>query len=71
MSRENAREGFRERIAMAARKNVFRCQNVDCGCELTVTRGPKRFLQDESRTPVCICGSSMDRISPPQAPALI
>ena len=56
---------------MAARKNVFRCQNVDCGCELTVTRVPRLFQQDENRTPVCICGSSMDRISPPEFPALI
>jgi len=56
---------------MAARKDVFRCQNVDCSCEMTMTRAPKRFEQDENRTPVYICGSTMDRISPPQAPALI
>lgn len=55
------------------RKNesVYRCQNVDCGCEMTVTRRPKMFYQDENRSPVCICGSSMDRIAPPQSPALI
>lgn len=57
---------------MAARKNdLFRCQNVDCGCEMTVTRVPKRYRQDENRTPVCLCGSSMDRVSPPESPALI
>ena len=56
---------------MAIHKNVFRCQNVDCGCEMTVTRVPKQLQQEEDRTPVCICGSSMDRISPPQFPALI
>jgi hypothetical protein len=65
------REGSRERKIMAARKEVFRCQNVDCGCELTLTRLPRLFQQDENRTPVCICGSTMDRISPPQSPALI
>ncbi len=56
---------------MARKPDVFRCPNVDCGCEMTVTRIPKLFAQDESRTPVCICGSSMDRISPPQSPALL
>jgi len=56
---------------MASRRNVYRCQNVDCGCEMTVTRVPKLYRQDENRTPVCICGSSMDVISPPQFPALI
>ncbi len=56
---------------MARRSDqVFRCPNVDCGCEMTVTRVPKQLSQDESRTPVCICGSSMDLISPPQSPAL-
>jgi hypothetical protein len=50
---------------------VFRCPNVDCGCEMTVTRIPKRFSQDENRTPVCVCGSSMDRVSPPPSPALL
>jgi hypothetical protein len=50
---------------------VFRCQNVDCGCEMTVTRIPKSLARDENRNPVCICGSSMDRISPPQSPALL
>ncbi len=56
-----------------ARKSdqTFRCQNVDCGCEMTITRVPKQYAQDESRTPVCICGSSMDRIAPPQSPALL
>jgi hypothetical protein len=56
---------------MARKPDVFRCPNVDCGCEMTVTRIPKLFAQDESRTPVCVCGSSMDRISPPQSPALL
>ena len=56
---------------MAPRRNVFRCQNVDCGCEMTVTRVPKLLQQDEGRTPVCLCGSSMDRISPPDPPLLI
>jgi len=50
---------------------TFRCQNVDCGCEMTVTRIPKQFTRDENRTPVCICGSSMDPMSPPQSPALL
>ena len=56
-----------------ARKSdqVYRCQNADCGCEMTVTRVPKRYAQDEGRTPVCICGASMDPISPPQSPALL
>ena len=58
---------------MSARRisPVFRCPNVDCGCEMTVTRVPKRLAQTEERTPVCICGSSMDRIAPPESPALI
>jgi hypothetical protein len=39
---------------------------------MTVTCIPKRFSQDENRTPVCICGSSMDRVRPPpQSPALL
>jgi hypothetical protein len=50
---------------------VFRCPNIDCGCEMAVTRGPRRFPQDENRTPVCLCGSTMERISPPQSPALL
>lgn len=58
---------------MTARRNdpVYRCQNVDCGCEMTVTRGPRWFQQNEDRTPVCLCGSSMDRLSPPESPALL
>ena len=56
---------------MAAGRDVYRCRNVDCGCELTVTRLPRQFQQDEHRAPVCICGSSMDRLSPPQPPALL
>jgi len=56
---------------MAARRDVFRCRNLDCGCELTVTRDPRLFQQDENRTPVCICGSSMDRLAPPPSPALL
>jgi len=56
---------------MAARRNVFRCQNVDCGCEPTLTRVPGPLQQGENRTPVCICGSSMERLSPPQSPARI
>ncbi len=44
---------------------IYRCPNVDCGCELTLTRGPKSAT-GERHAPVCICGSSMDRISPPE-----
>jgi hypothetical protein len=56
---------------LAARRNVFRRQSVDCGCELTLTRVPKLYQQDENRTPICICGSPINRIAPPQSPALI
>jgi hypothetical protein len=58
---------------MAARPfdAMFRCRNIDCGCEMTVTRGPKRSLQAGDRTPVCLCGSSMDRIVLPESPALL
>jgi hypothetical protein len=38
---------------------------------MTITRVPRLFQQDENRTPVCICGSSMDRLSPPPSAALI
>ena len=58
---------------MAARRfdAVFRCRNIDCGCEMTVTRGPKRSLQAEDRAPVCLCGSVMDRVALPESPALL
>lgn len=52
-------------------QQVYRCQNADCGCEMTVTRVPKHYLQNEGRMPVCLCGCSMDPISPPPSPALL
>jgi hypothetical protein len=49
---------------------VFRCRNADCGCEMTVTRVTRRSPGADERPPVCICGSSMDRIAP-EPPALL
>jgi hypothetical protein len=58
---------------MSARRNapVYRCPNVDCGCDMTVTRIPKREARTDDRSPVCVCGASMDRIAPPESPVLI
>jgi hypothetical protein len=57
-------------MAAGRSEAVFRCRNADCGCEMTVIRVPRRSPGAEGRSPICICGSSMDRV-PPEPPALL
>lgn len=38
---------------------TYRCQNEDCGCEITVTKGAGPGGGDQA--PQCCCGLEMER----------
>ncbi len=41
---------------------VYQCPNPDCGCEVTVTKGPKPG-QGGDQAPTCCCGNTMQKKS--------
>lgn len=39
---------------------VYRCPDPNCGCELTVTKGPREGAGG-NQAPTCCCGKTMQR----------
>ncbi len=47
---------------MSTERQVFRCQNRDCGCEIIVIKAPVKTRSN----PRCFCGAEMKKpYSPP------
>ncbi len=45
-----------------SQRQVYRCQNRNCGCEIVVIKGPV----ETNASPRCFCGAEMKkRYSPP------
>ncbi len=46
-----------------SQRQVYRCQNRDCGCEIVVT---KTLIETKANNPRCFCGAEMKKpYSPP------